>query len=267
MTDPSSAVAGSVDPVVRLRDATVGYEGRPVLSGIDFTMHRGEVVAVLGPNGSGKSTLVRGLLGLAPVLGGSIELFGSSIDRLRDRHRIGYVPQRHTVATGVPATVREVVAAGRLSRHRPWQRFGATDDAAIRQALGTVGLAGRGHDPVATLSGGQQRRVLIARALAAEPELLILDEPTAGVDLANQRVLTETLATLAARGTTTLIVAHELGPIEPLITRVVIIRDGHITYDGPPVAGQHDDESDYHHPHGEPPVGRYLAIGGPGDAP
>ena len=247
--------------------ATIGYDGRPVLHAIDFAMAPGEVVAVLGPNGSGKSTLVRGMLGLAPLLSGRIEVFGAPIGKLRDRHRLGYVPQRQTAAGGVPATVREVVAVGRLSRHRPWQRLGRADDAAISQALRTVALEGREDDPVSTLSGGQQRRVHIARALAAEPELLILDEPTAGVDLANQRLLTDTLAMLAAQGTTTLIVAHELGPIEPLITRVVVVRDGLITYDGLPDAGHHDDASDYHHPHGEPPTRTYLSLGGPSDPP
>jgi zinc transport system ATP-binding protein len=203
---------------------------------------------VLGPNGSGKTTLVRGVLGLAHVLAGSIDVFGEPADQLHHRWRLGYVPQRHSVAVGVPATVQEVVAAGRLARIRPWRRASALDRERVREAIATVGLAGRQRHPVATLSGGQQRRVLIARALAGDPEMLILDEPTAGVDTANQRILADTLARLVATGTTIVLVAHELGPVAGIVSRAVVMRDGIMSYDGPPrstdLAGQ---GTDHHH--------------------
>jgi zinc transport system ATP-binding protein len=222
------------DEVLRLRDVSIGYDGRPVVGPVDLTVVRGEVVAVLGANGSGKSTLVRGVLGLAQVLAGTIEVFGQTPDQLRNRWRLGYVPQRHTVAAGVPATLYEVVASGRLPRIRPWRRASRLDRERVREAIATVGLAGRERHPVATLSGGQQRRVLIARALAGDAELLVLDEPTAGVDAANQQILTDTLAALVAAGTTIVLVTHELGPAAEIVTRAVVMRDGTIAFDGPP---------------------------------
>jgi zinc transport system ATP-binding protein len=250
-------------PVVDVRRAAFGYEGRPVVLGVDFAMSRGDVVAVLGPNGSGKSTLVRGLLGLVPLLGGTVRIFGDELRSARQHRHVGYVPQRHTVGSGIPSTVQEVVASGRLAGRPPWRRFTTEDAQAIDSALGTVGLAGRARTPVSRLSGGQQRRVLIARALAGDPKLLILDEPMAGVDLANQRQLTDTLAALRSRGTTALVVAHELGPLEPLVTRVVVVQGGRITYDGPPQPGQHAEGAEYHHPHGQPPSTPALVLDGP----
>jgi zinc transport system ATP-binding protein len=252
------------DPVVQMRGGAVGYGDRPAIVNIDFTLRSGEVAALLGPNGAGKSTLVRGILGLAPLMAGSLELFGTPADRFRARHRLGYVPQRHTIVGGVPATVTEVVASGRLPLRRPFAPARAADRAAVRVALATVGLTDQARSSVAELSGGQQRRVLIARALAADPDVLVMDEPTAGVDATTQRLLAGTLADLTGAGRTLLLVAHELGPLEPLIGRVVVLRDGRITYDGPPVPGgegayhQHDPTAhDHHHlsQHPGPPVG------------
>ena len=251
--------------VLAYRGASIGYDQHPVLTDLDFTLARGEVVAVLGPNGSGKSTLIKGVLRLAQLQAGHLELFGTPAARFREWHRLGYVPQRHTVAGRIPVTVREVVSSGRLNRVRPWRRFTAADRCAIDCAIDTVGLARRDRDLVATLSGGQQRRVLIARALAADPEVLILDEPTAGVDLANQQVLADTLAALAGTGATILVVTHELGPLEPLITRTVVVRDGWIDYDGPPVTGAPVEGADHHHPHGEPPVRHGIGLAGHGE--
>ena len=256
---------GDAQPVVSCRGVSIGYENHPVLTGLDFTLAGGEVVAVLGPNGSGKSTLVRGILVLAQILAGQLELFGVPAASFRDRQRLGYVPQRHTVAGGIPVTVREVVASGRLNRLRPWRRFTNLDHSAVEGAIETVGLTGRGRDQVATLSGGQQRRVLIARALAAEPEVLILDEPTAGVDAASQQALAATLGELATAGTTILVVTHELGPLEPMITRTVVVRAGHVDYDGPLIAGIPVEGADHHHPHGEPPLRPGMGLAGHGE--
>lgn len=232
---PASAASASASalapPVVALRQVTADLGGRPVLRGIDLTVRRGEVVALLGANGSGKSTTVRTLIGRTPVSGGTVELFGVPQHRFGAWGRLGYVPQRTTAAGGVPATVTEVVTAGRLAR----ARFGVlrrADRAAVHRALELVGLAERAKDPVDALSGGQQQRVLIARALAAEPELLIMDEPLAGVDLASQELLAGTLRRLIADGTSVLLVLHELGPLEPLIDRCVVLRDGRVVLDG-----------------------------------
>jgi len=215
------------EPAIALRSGSAVLGSRRVLHGIDLTVGRGEVVALLGANGSGKSTAVRTVVGQVPLAGGELALFGTPFARFRDWRRIGYVPQRSTAATGVPATVREVVSAGRLARSRlgPLRR---TDRDAVRHALELVGMADRAKDPASALSGGQQQRVLIARALAGEPELLIMDEPLAGVDLASQEVLADALRRKVAEGTSVLLVLHELGPLAPLIDRAVLLRDGRV---------------------------------------
>lgn len=239
------------ESVVSLRGVRAELGSRPVLRGIDLTVRRGEVVALLGANGSGKSTAVRSVIGQVAVSAGEIEIFGVPRRRFRDWHRVGYVPQRTTAAGGVPATVTEIVASGRLSR----ARFGIlrkADHAAVRRALELVGMADRAKDSVNALSGGQHQRVLIARALACEPELLIMDEPMAGVDLASQEVLAATLRDQVAQGTSVLLVLHELGPLEPLIDRAVVLRDGCVLHDGPPprAVGQHAlPGHDHVHPH------------------
>ena len=154
------------------------------------------------------------MLGLVPLAAGAGQLFGTPQRRFRQWQRIGYVPQRLGAGSGVPATVGEVVASGPAGPARAsCARRGAADRAAVAAALAAVGLADRAGDPVATLSGGQQQRTLIARALAGEPELLVLDEPTAGVDAASQEAFAEALRDFVGGGGTVLLVAHELGPL------------------------------------------------------
>ena len=243
-------------PAIRLRAATIGYGDVAIVRDVDLTVHPGEALAVLGANGSGKTTLARGLLGLAAVLDGDVEVLGAPVGRLAERGRIGYVPQRHTVSGAAPATVREVVSVGRLARLGLLRRLGAADRRAVVDAVAAVGLADRMGDPVASLSGGQQRRVLVARALAAEPELLIMDEPTAGVDAASQEALAGVLATVSAGGTTLLVVTHETGPLAGVLRRAVVVESGRITYDGPLTGAEDDPGGGHHHANGAPPAGR-----------
>jgi zinc transport system ATP-binding protein len=221
---------------VRLVDGAVAIGGRPILRGIDLTVRSGDFLALLGANGSGKSTLVRALTGLRPLTTGTLDLFGTPLAAFDEWHRVGFVPQRPGAASGVPASVWEVVAAGRLTRRRLLRPLTRADREAISDALEVVGLADRASDGVSHLSGGQQQRVLIARALAGSPELFFLDEPTAGVDLPNQLALANTLRRLKERGATVVLVAHELGPLADLVDRAVVMRDGRIAYDGPPLA-------------------------------
>ena len=232
-----------------VRGMTVALDGRPVLQQVDLDVSAGEFVALLGANGSGKSTLVRAAVGLVPISAGTIELFGTPLDRFRDRQRLGYVPQRTRAVAGVPATVREVVMSGRLARRRfvGWRT--KDDVAAVDAAIARVGLADRSRSSVSEMSGGQQQRAMIARALASEAELLIMDEPTAGVDHDNQETLAELLGSLVGEGTSVLLVAHELGPLRPLIGRAVVLDQGHVTYDGD-VDAIHDHEHVHVHHHG-----------------
>src|SRR6478609_3822111 len=234
-------------PPVEVSEGSVAIGGRPILRGIDLTVRSGEFLALMGANGSGKSTLVRAITGLLPTTGGGISLFGTPYADFRDWKRVGFVPQRASAASGVPATVWEVVASGRISRRRPFLPLSREDRRAIAEAIDVVGLSERSGLGVSQLSGGQQQRVLIARALAGEPDLLVLDEPTAGVDLGNQRALADALATFKAGGATIVLVAHELGPMAPLIDRAVVMRDGRIAYDGPAL-DEEDAHGHHHHP-------------------
>jgi zinc transport system ATP-binding protein len=261
-------------PILELAHASFGYAERPALQQATLTVRAGEVVAVLGPNGSGKSTLVRGLLGLNDQLGGEVRLFGQDRADFHDHARIGYVPQRHTLSASVRATVTEIVAVGRLPRRRWWKPVlrSAADDAVIAGALDVVGLADRADADVSTLSGGQQRRVLIARALAAGPDVLLLDEPTAGVDAANQQVLAQVLARLAKRGTTMLIVTHELEALDDIVTRIVVVQNGRIAFDGSRAefdaqTTELDRDHDGHHHDDDDAVDRSRLPGAPSAGP
>ncbi len=218
--------------MVSISHAAFGYGDTTVVRDVTLDVHAGEVVAVLGPNGAGKSTIVKGLLGLSTVVAGDVRLFGEPVAQFGDHARLGYVPQRHTLTGSVRATAEEIVSTGRLVRQSWWGRPSATDRQVIARALEVVGLADRAGADVSTLSGGQQRRVLIARALAAQPEVLVMDEPTAGVDTANQHVLAEVLGRLADQGVTMLIVTHEMDAFADVVTRVVVVDRGGVTFDG-----------------------------------
>ncbi|MCR3737803.1 zinc transport system ATP-binding protein [Actinomadura glauciflava] len=225
-------MTGTSAPPLAMTGGLVRRDGRAVLTGVDLRVEAGDVLAVLGPNGAGKSTLVKALLGLVPLAAGRTEIYGEPPARFRDWRRIGYVPQRLPMGGGVPATVREVVASGRVARRSRWRPAPladrAADRAAVDRALETVGLTGRARDSAHLLSGGQQQRVLIARALAGEPDAFVMDEPTAGVDAGSQAALASALHGLARAGRTVVLVAHELGPMEPLVTRTVELGHGRV---------------------------------------
>ena len=230
-----------------LTEVGVSLDGRPIVRDVSFGVAPGQVVAILGANGSGKSTLLKALVGLNPVAHGSVLLLGTPQSRFRDWGRVGYVPQRSHLGTGVPATVREVVASGRIARRRPLWPMSRHEHDLVDAAIDFVGLGGRAGHPVSTLSGGQQQRVLVARTLAGEPDLLLLDEPNAGVDHASQLAIAETLGGRADAGASIVVVLHELGPFAPLIDRVIALREGRVTYDGPP--DQLADGAAHTHPH------------------
>jgi zinc transport system ATP-binding protein len=223
-------------PLLRLSDVSYAYGQEPVLEHVDLELGPGEFVALVGPNGAGKSTLLRILLGLLPARSGSVELFGCVPRRLRDRWRLGYVPQRPRIAPDLPATVEEVVATGRLARQGWWRRPRPADRAAIEHAIDSVALGELRHQRMAALSGGQQQRVLIAKALASEPELLVLDEPVAGVDTHAQRLFRDSLVhLLREHGAAVLLVSHELGAVADDLDRVVVLKR-RIVFDGEPRA-------------------------------
>ncbi len=221
-----------IDPVIRVRDGQFGYRNR-VAAQADLAVGPGEIIALLGPNGSGKSTLMKGMLGLVDRMSGQVELFGRPLDELADRSLIGYVPQRQGAAGPIPVTVRELVRSGRLARKGLIRPRRPEDNDAVAAAIEAVGLTGKATAAVSTLSGGQQRRALVARALAGGAEVLLMDEPLAGVDQANQAALAAAMTALVPQGVTIIVVLHELGPLEPLVTRAVCMDGGRVQFDGP----------------------------------
>ena len=194
----------------------------------------GEFVALVGPNGSGKSTLLRVLLGLLAPTAGDVRLFGVEPARLRERWRLGYVPQRPMVARDLPATVAEVVASGRLARTGWWRRPGSADRVEVDHAIEAVGLANCRSRRLGELSGGQQQRAFIAKALVSSPRLLVLDEPVAGVDAESQRRFRDSLTHMVREhDASVLLVSHELGAVADELDRVVVLKRK-VLFDGPP---------------------------------
>jgi zinc transport system ATP-binding protein len=233
------------EEVIRTESLLVELGGLPILREVSIQVGRGELTALMGGNGSGKTTLVRALLGLTPHQGGQVELFGTPAAQFHDWQRIGYVPQRGSVSIK-QATVAEVVATGRLSTRRPFAPSSTTDRARIAAALEAVGLADRAKRPFTQLSGGQQQRVLIARALAAKVDLLVLDEPFAGVDLGVQDSLATLIGALNSDGTTVLVVLHETGALGPMLTNSIVLREGRVVHVGAP-----PESSDHYHEQAE----------------
>jgi zinc transport system ATP-binding protein len=228
-------VLSLMSPVLTADAVTFAYGRTPVLDCVSLAVDAGEFVALAGPNGSGKSTLIRILLGLMRPDAGTVKVFGAEPSRLRDRWRIGYVPQRVPATDLLPVTVGEVVATGRLPKRGWWCRPDDDDRRAVADALAIVALEDRAGDRLGELSGGQQQRALIAKALVAEPDVLILDEPVAGVDADSQARFRDALVVLTEeRGAAVLLVSHELGAVADDLDRLVVLRAGKVVFDGAP---------------------------------
>jgi len=260
-TQNTEAHTTATEPLIDLADVTFGYTATPVVEDVSLTIDPGEYVAIVGPNGSGKSTLMQLMVGLLQPDAGTVHLFGERADRFDDGERIGYVAQQASAATEMPITVREVVKMGRFShvgvrrlaaeeqslieqfRDDPWatiRRVGAavsgllsdSDWEAVDEALDTVGMGGFADRRITQLSGGQRQRAFIARALASEADLLVLDEPTVGVDAESVDAFYELLAALNAQGITILLIEHDLGAVVNHADRVICLNR-EVYFDGP----------------------------------
>ena len=222
---------------IELRGVWFRYDGGPpVLRDVDLAVAPGEFVAIAGPNGGGKTTLIRLILGLEHPERGTVLLFGETAHRFSHRSTLGYLAQRAQLAVDAPATVREVVAAGRPAVGGLLGPLRRRDRAIVEEAILRVGLADQADRPLARLSGGQQQRAFIAKALAAEPSLIVLDEPTTGVDVEAQEALAALLDRLHRElGVTVIYVSHEFGAVERFVERIVLVR-GEVVFDGPPAA-------------------------------
>lgn len=207
-------------PVVRFHDAAFSYNGRPAVWGLDFAVERGEAVALIGPNGAGKSSLLKGLLGLIPLATGSVE-----------RHAdMGYLPQGAVFDDDFPISLEQVVMLGRYRKLGWWRWPSKADRLAVQEALEIVGLTRRSRVRFGELSGGQQRRGLLARALVSRPGVLLLDEPFNGLDDPNREALILTLRELKQRGVAVLVSTHDLDLAREVCDSVVLINGTQIAH-------------------------------------
>lgn len=203
-----------------VRVQNVHYSG--VLHGVDLRVGPGELVALTGPNGSGKTTLLKIILGLLAPDAGQVLLYGRDPRALRPAKRVGYVPQRPVVDAAMPTTVNELVATGRLAARAWWRPMSRKDAENVTHALEAVDLLAMRRRPLSELSGGEQQRAFIARAMAGEPELLVCDEPVAGVDAGAQRRFRDSLVHhIEHHRGAVLLVSHELAALEADLTRVI----------------------------------------------
>lgn len=219
--------------IIEVEHVSFAYDRRTVLQDVSFNVHLGDYLGVVGPNGGGKTTLIKIILGLLPNYSGSIKLFGQDIRSFKDHSKIGYVPQKVTnFDVNFPATVEEIVAMGRYGRIGLFHFPSAKDKKIVDAAIDKVGMSNFKHSLIGNLSGGQQQRVFIARALAAEPEVIILDEPTVGVDPETQKTFYALLKELNTQMNLTLIlVSHDLDVVASETTEVACINSG-LVYHG-----------------------------------
>ena len=231
MTSDDTREPTGADPVIELEDVAFGYTATPVVEDISLRIDRGEYVAVVGPNGSGKSTLLRLMLGLNRPDSGQARLFGAPSHRFDDGSRIGYVAQHASASKEMPITVREVVKMGRFP-HVGFGRLSQRDWQIVDRALDTVGMTAFADRRVTQLSGGQRQRTFIARALAGEADLLVLDEPSVGVDAESVEAFYDLLDSLHGDGITILLIEHDLRAVTEHAERVVCLNR-EVYFDGP----------------------------------
>lgn len=210
--------------LIRIQGASFGYGRRPVVAGVDLEIRAGRFFGIVGPNGAGKTTLFRGILGLLKPLAGSVARSGATI---------GYVPQRESLDPLYPLTVQEVVEMGAYRRLSGWRSLTHADRVAARTVLERVGLADKGPARFAALSGGQRQRALIARALLTRPNVLLLDEPTSGVDRAAQARILELLRGLHRDGLAILLVSHHLALVREAVDEVLWVSGGAVRHGDP----------------------------------
>ncbi len=207
---------------LELHDLTVSYAKKPVLYGVDVQVPQGALVGIIGPNGAGKSTMIRAIMGLTPASSGWVQIFGESFEK--NRHRVGYVPQREQVDWDFPVNVMDVVLMGRYGR-RGWLRRVTKEDKKIaEESLDKVGMLPFRNRQIANLSGGQQQRVFLARALAQQSDLYLMDEPFAGVDATTERAIVTLLQELQSQGKTILVVHHDLTTAKEYFDHLLLLN-------------------------------------------
>jgi zinc transport system ATP-binding protein len=214
------------EPIIECKEVSFAFDGHVVVENVSLAINRGDYVGLIGPNGAGKTTLIKVFLGLLKPTSGTVNLFGHDIKHFHDWHRIGYVPQKATsFDPAFPVTVEEVVAMGRVPVIGLGRRFTPADHAAVKKAMIIVGIDNLAGKRIGELSGGQQQRVFIARALASEPEMLILDEPTTGVDARSQHEFYHFLHGLNSQEHMTLIlISHDTSMVNLHISKLLCLN-------------------------------------------
>lgn len=209
-------------PALEVHNLTVSYNRRPVLWDIDFTLPRGAIIGVVGPNGAGKSTLIKAIMGLIPSNSGFVKIFDQPLDQVRTR--ISYVPQRESVDWDFPASVYDVVLMGRYRKGSLFRPLSARDKKIAWEALEKVQLKEFADRQIAQLSGGQQQRVFIARSIAQQADLYLMDEPFAGVDAASETAILELLQRMKEEGKTMVIVHHDLNTARQFFDWIILLN-------------------------------------------
>ncbi len=215
---------------LEVHNLTVSYNRRPVLWDIDFELPEGKLIGIIGPNGSGKTTLLKSIMGLIPLSSGYVQLFGQSLEEVR--HRVSYVPQRESVDWDFPTNVLDVALMGRYRRSNLFRRLSGEDRRIAREALDKVGMLEYAGRQISQLSGGQQQRVFIARSLAQQADLYLMDEPFAGVDAASEQAILTLLSEMKQQGKTVIIVHHDLQTASRFFDYMVLLNTRLIA-DGP----------------------------------
>lgn len=213
--------------IIRFSHATFGFPDVIALQDISLKIAEGEFVGVIGPNGSGKTTLCRAVLGLMPPLAGSLQIFDCACQELRCHHRarIGYLPQKGVLDRNFPITVLEAVMMGRYGALGLFRRPGKQDQEIALEALSNVGMQDHRDSALGHLSGGQQQRVFIARALAQQPDVLLLDEPTTGIDITTQHSVLDLITRLHRDlKLTVLLITHDINMIRSRVDRLVLLK-------------------------------------------
>lgn len=195
-------------PILEIHDLTVSYDQSPVLWNVDLSLPAGKLIGILGPNGAGKSTLIKAIMGLIPVTGGYVKIFDRELNEVRSR--ISYVPQRESVDWNFPASVLDVVMMGTYGKLGLFRRPGKKEKKIAMECLEKVGMQSFISRQISELSGGQQQRVFIARALAQEADLYLMDEPFAGVDMATETAIFQLLQEMTSAGKTVIVVHHDI---------------------------------------------------------
>lgn len=215
-------------PSIDIQNLTVSYHRKPAIRSVNLKVQEKGIIGIIGPNGAGKSTLLKAILNLVPIENGSVRVFGEPVDNVR--HKISYVPQKEIIDWDFPVTVDDVVMMGRYAHLGIVERPGARDREIVDAAIDKVGMNEYKNQQIGNLSGGQQQRVFLARALAQESDILLLDEPFVGVDAATEHAIIELMHTLNDEGKMVIVVNHDLGKVQEYFQHLIMINQWLIAY-------------------------------------